>query len=283
VREVRIHGRGGQGGLTAARILANAALQEGKTAQAFPEFGPERRGAPVRSYLRVDERPIQLRTSVEAPDSVIVMDATLLARPETLAGMKPHGLVIVNTPTRPNVSARVPLQIAWVDATAIANHLLGRPIPSTAMLGAWCRTDATLDLKTVETAVREWFVHRSAEENVRAMHQAWERVQIEEQPPSRHAPDVKGGDTYAFIEDYPTVATATPVRGGSGQTGSWRVSDPKVDQGRCVRCGRCVTLCPEGVIALVESGVQIDLSYCKGCGICIEECPVDAIAFEGEL
>lgn len=283
MREIRIHGRGGQGGLTAARILADAALKEGKTAQAFPEFGPERRGAPVRSYLRIDAQPIQLRTSVESPDVVIVMDVSLLTRPETLAGIKPHGLIIVNTPSRPNVSARVPLRVAWVDAMEIANRLLGRPIPSTAMLGAWCRTDGTLSREVVETAVRDWFRNKNAEGNVKAVHEAWESVQIAEQSPSRKETLGEGArDAYAFLEDYPKVAIATPVQGASGRTGSWRVSDPKVDQERCVRCGRCVTFCPEGVITMEESGPQIDLTYCKGCGICVVECPVDAIEFEEE-
>ena len=284
MRDIRIHGRGGQGGLTAARILADAALKEGKPAQAFPEFGPERRGAPVRSYLRIDDQPIQLRTSVESPDVVIVMDVSLLTRPETLAGIKPGGLLIINAPSRPVVLTKVPLHVAWVDAMGIANRLLGRPIPSTAMLGAWCRADGTLSREVVETSVRDWFQNKNAEGNVMAVCEAWESMQIAEQPPSRKATQKERTRVvYAYLDEYPKVAIATPIQGASGRTGSWRVSDPKVDQERCIRCGRCATFCPEGVSTMEEVGPQIDLTYCKGCGICVVECPVDAIDFEEEI
>ncbi|MEN6369086.1 MAG: 2-oxoacid:acceptor oxidoreductase family protein [Thermotogota bacterium] len=277
MKEVRIHGRGGQGGLTAARIVANAMLKDGKNAQAFPEFGPERRGAPVRSYLRVDDRPILLRTPVTAPDVVVVMDATLLERRDTVLGIKPGGLLLVNAPECPKVAVSVAVRIAWVDAMGISASLFGKQIPNTAMLGAWCRVDGIVGQAAMETAIREWFPAKHAEKNVEAARRAWDSVQVADLAASATAETVKGQTAFAYLDDYPIVATALPGEGGAGRTGSWRVTDPVVDPKRCVRCGRCVTACPEGVIVLTEDGVTIDLTYCKGCGICALECPVKAI------
>ncbi|MDD4903668.1 MAG: 2-oxoacid:acceptor oxidoreductase family protein [Candidatus Bipolaricaulis sp.] len=277
MREVRIHGRGGQGGLTAARIVANAMLKDGKNAQAFPEFGPERRGAPVRSYLRIDDQPILLRTPVTAPDTVVVMDATLLERRDTVLGIKPGGLLLVNAPERPPVVVSVPVRMAWVDAMRISASLFGKQIPNTAMLGAWCRVDGIVGQAAIEAAIREWFPAKHAEKNIEAARRAWDAVEVAELEASSASDTAKGSSAFAFLDDYPIIATAFPGEGGAGRTGSWRISDPVVDAQRCVRCGRCVTACPEGVVAMTEDGVTIDLTYCKGCGICAVECPVQAI------
>lgn len=263
--------------MTAARIVANAMLKDGKNAQAFPEFGPERRGAPVRSYLRIDDRPILLRTPVTAPDVVVVMDATLLERGDTVLGIKQGGLLLVNAPECPKVAVSVAVRIAWVDAMAISASLFGKQIPNTAVLGAWCRVDGIVGQAAMETAIREWFPAKYAEKNVEAARRAWDSVQVADLAASAAADTGKGKSAFACLDDYPIVATAFPGEGGAGRTGSWRVTDPAVDSERCVRCGRCVTACPEGVIALTENGATIDLTYCKGCGICALECPVKAI------
>ena len=281
MKEVRIHGRGGQGGLTAARIVANAVLKMGKNAQAFPEFGPERRGSPVCSYLRIDDQPILLRTPVAAPDAVIVMDETLLERRETVAGIKPGGLLLVNSPACPTDAVNVPLRLAWVDAMEISAGLFGRQIPNTAMLGAWCKVDGSVSQEAIESAIHEWFPEKYADKNVQAARRAWEAVQVADRsPPTEADLDAPESGLYAYLDDYPIVSIAVPARGGAGQTGGWRVANPVVDHERCIRCGRCIAVCPEGVMALEDGELRIDLVYCKGCGICAVECPVDAIDFE---
>ena len=283
MKELRIHGRGGQGGLTAARIIANAVLKDGMHAQAFPEFGPERRGAPVRSYLRIDEEPILLRTPIAMPDAVVVLDATLLDRPDTVAGIKPGGLLLINAPTRPALSLPVATRLAWVDAMGISAELFGRQIPNTAMLGAWCKADGTVSMEALEAIIGAWFPAKHAGKNVEAARRAWESVQIVDAPASAEpTAGERENMGYVYLDDYPIVATSRPIDGNAGQTGSWRVSDPVVDRELCVRCGRCVSVCPEGVMVLDGDGLRIDLTYCKGCGICAMECPVDAIAFEEE-
>lgn len=281
MKEIRIHCRGGQGGMTAARILANAALKEGKVAQAFPEFGPERRGAPVRSYIRIDDRYIWLRTPVEFPDVVMVFEETLLTDGHALSGIKPEGLLLINAPTPPSLAWPSPLRVAWVDASGIAQKFLGCPIPNTAMLGALCRVEELLSLDVVEGAVLEWFKDGHAEENAKALRASWEKVElIEREPSPEGAVTQRPRSRYAFLDEYPKVAIAQPVVGVAGRTGAWRVGQPVVEGAHCVRCGSCVTLCPDGVITMQEEGPVIDLDYCKGCGICVEECPVDAISFE---
>ena len=284
MREIRIHCRGGQGGLTAARILANAALKEGKIAQAFPEFGPERRGAPVRSYLRLDDEVIWLRTPVQTPDLVMVLDASLLSARGTLAGIKPGGVLLVNSPNPPRLSVSPNLRVAWVDASRIAHRLIGRSIPNTAMLGAFCKMEDTLSLHGVEEAVCDWFEERHAEENVAAARAAWEEVETVKVPP-KFAGTVAHLDErcHAFLTQYPRVAISRPKEGHAGRTGTWRIKRPVVDESLCRQCGVCIDLCPDGVIETKERGVFIDLDYCKGCGICVEECRFNAISFEEEL
>src|SRR5574341_372979 len=119
--EVRIHGRGGQGGVIASKVLAEALFREGWDVQAFPAFGVERRGAPVAAFVRADLKPIRLRCQVERPDALIILDPTLLDDPATLTGLKPEGWVVVNTELDPS-ALPIPLafRVAAVDATGIA-------------------------------------------------------------------------------------------------------------------------------------------------------------------
>jgi len=269
--------------LTAARILANAALKEGKIAQAFPEFGPERRGAPVRSYLRLDDEIIRLRTPVHTPDLVMILDESLLSAQETLWGIKPGGVLLVNSPSLPKFTSPSNLHIACVDASRIAQRLIGRPIPNTAMLGAFCKVDGTLSLSGVEDAVRDWFKEKHAKENVAAARAAWEEVETTEVPAAPAGTVAQPGEhRYAFLNQYPKLSISRPTEGCAGRTGNWRIEQPVVDEARCRQCGLCVDFCPDGVIEMKEAGILIDLDYCKGCGICVEECPVNAISFKEE-
>lgn len=157
--EVRLHGRGGQGAVTSAELIAEAAINEGKYAQAFPSFGPERRGAPVRAFIRIDAEPIRLRNEVEEPDVVVVLDPTLTSVVNVAEGLKKDGIVIVNTSKSAeevkkeyNIQARV----ATVNATKIATEILGRPIANTTMIGALVKTTNIINIETLKAA----FGHR---------------------------------------------------------------------------------------------------------------------------
>jgi pyruvate ferredoxin oxidoreductase gamma subunit len=133
--EFRIHGRGGQGSVSAAYLLATAAFEAGFTCQAFPAFGAERRGAPVTAFVRIDEAPIHLRSQVHSPDFLIVQDPTLLHDPALISGLKKGGGMLVNS-TQPSddVAAEFGCRAICLAATGMAMEEIGRPIPNTALL-----------------------------------------------------------------------------------------------------------------------------------------------------
>ena len=139
MRELRIHGRGGQGAVIASKVLAVAIFREGRWVQSFPAFGVERRGAPVTAFLRVADTPIQLRCEIVAPDDLIVLDPTLLEAIDITTGLKPGGSILINSPLSPEAYAHIgPFRIATVDASALAlKYSLGsrtQPIVNTAIV-----------------------------------------------------------------------------------------------------------------------------------------------------
>jgi pyruvate ferredoxin oxidoreductase gamma subunit len=160
--EIRWHGRGGQGTKTAVLLLAQAAILEGRCAQGFPEYGPERMGAPMQGYNRIADRPIRRRGPIEEPGILVVLDPSLLKDPSLLQGARPGSLMIVNT-TRPaaQVAAELPelvedLRVHVVDATNIARAETGSPIPNSVMLGALVRLTNAAKLESVrETITRK--------------------------------------------------------------------------------------------------------------------------------
>jgi pyruvate ferredoxin oxidoreductase gamma subunit len=180
--EVRFHGRGGQGAVTSAELMALAAIDEGQYAQAFPSFGPERRGAPVVAFLRVSQTPIRIRSKVYEPDVVVVLDPTLLDIVDVAAGLKSKGLVIINTPKsfeqlRKDYGFKG--RLAAVDATKIALEEMKVPITNTTMLGALIRAAGLTRLDSMDNPLAGRF-GRIAERNKRAMQRAFDETQIKE-------------------------------------------------------------------------------------------------------
>jgi len=173
--EVRFHGRGGQGAVTAARLLAEAAFLEGKHCQAFPFFGAERRGAPVLAFTRVDSRPIRLRTQVYEPNHVVVLDPTLLDAVNVAAGLKRGGTIVLNAKAAPKGLVG---KIAVVDATGIASEHLGAPITNTAMLGAFAKATKLVSLDSVIKAIEGYFKGKLVEKNVMAVKAAYEKTAV---------------------------------------------------------------------------------------------------------
>jgi len=159
MKELRWHGRGGQGAVTSAELLAKAAITSGLYAQAFPLFGPERRGAPVLAFNRIDTDPIELNRQVYEPDTVVVLDATLLKTVQVAEGLKRDGVILLNTTRNPDYFADEfkDNRIATVDATKIALKHLGSNIVSTAMLGALAKATGIIDLTSIEHIVSEQF------------------------------------------------------------------------------------------------------------------------------
>ncbi|MBN1693627.1 MAG: pyruvate ferredoxin oxidoreductase subunit gamma [Dehalococcoidales bacterium] len=182
--EIRWHGRGGQGAVTTTEMLAQAAISEGKFAQAFPSFGPERRGAPVQAFNRIDSRePVRIRADITEPDYVVVLDPGLLEKVNVTSGLKKGGWVIVNTrKTAKEIQKefKIKYPVATVNASKIAREVLGVPIVNTSMLGAVVRITGVIDKKSVHAPLEKRF-GRLGERNIKAMETAFKQVAFEEQ------------------------------------------------------------------------------------------------------
>lgn len=181
--QVRIHGRGGQGAVTAAAMLSVAAFSEGRHAQAFPTFGSERTGAPVAAFCRIDEHPIRTREPVTDPDALIVQDVTLLHHVDLFAGLRPDAYLLLNTSRAPDelgidevVDKLDARRVATAPATDLARHHLGRPLPNATLLGAFAALTGVVSLDSVATAIRGRFPGATGEGNVAAATAAYEHV-----------------------------------------------------------------------------------------------------------
>ena len=177
MRELRIHGRGGQGSVTAAELIAFAAFEGGVYSQAFPAFGVERRGAPVQAFVRFSDEKIRLRSQVYEPDYIIVQDPTLIGDVDVFMGMRAGGIAIVNT-EKPDLDARVPegVKVYTIDATTIALEELGVPITNTTLMGAFAAATGEIQLESLEHALRNRFSGSMADKNVRAAERAYNLV-----------------------------------------------------------------------------------------------------------
>lgn len=175
MKEIRIHGRGGQGSVTAAEILAIAAFYEGKYSQAFPSFGVERRGAPVTAFARIGDSFIRTRCQIYEPDYVIVQDSTLIGIVDVTRGLKDDGAIIVNTEKSPEeLNLNTKARVYTIDATKIALEILKRPIVNTVMLGAFAGITKEFSLESLVKAVRKRLPPKIAEVNVKAVETAYE-------------------------------------------------------------------------------------------------------------
>ena len=176
--QVRIHGRGGQGVVTAAELLSVAAFDGGKHAQAFPSFGSERTGAPVVSFCRIDDKEIRVREPIAEPDALIIQDPTLLHQVALFDGLKPDGYVLINTKKTfaelGLAELELPGRRMTVPATDLAREHLGRPLPNAVLLGAFAAVTGVVAIDAVEAAIRDKFSGKAADGNVAAAHAAYD-------------------------------------------------------------------------------------------------------------
>ena len=186
--EIRWCGRGGQGAVTAAKMLAETALAEGKFIQAFPEFGLERMGAPVKSFTRISDKPISIHCQVTEPDVSVLLDPTLLDVVDITEGVKKNGIIIVNTKESPaELRRRLDLKdrkVYTVDASGISQKALGRNIPNTPMVAAVVKAAKILDIEGVIRSFQEEYSQKFKQEvikaNVEAMRMAYDEVKGED-------------------------------------------------------------------------------------------------------
>ena len=281
--EIRWHGRGGQGAVTSAELLALAAIGEGKFAQAFPSFGPERRGAPVLVFNRIsDAHPIRARVSVANPDIVVVLDPGLLQITDVTLGLKQDGTLVINSPkTLVDIKSELegPWKLAVVNATSIAREMLGVPIVNTTMLGALVKVTGIIELESLTEPLKERFGAR-AKGNIDACHRAYEESQVAElSSVVQKSHRVFQAEVLpSWRELLPGCVVADAGSAKQYRTGDWKSGHPVLNHQRCIKCGICYLFCPEGCIGQNEEGYfEANLFYCKGCGICARECWTEAI------
>jgi pyruvate ferredoxin oxidoreductase gamma subunit len=184
--QIRIHGRGGQGVVTAAEMLSIAAFEDGEHAQAFPTFGSERTGAPVTSFCRIDEKPIRVREPIAEPDALIVQDPTLLHQVKVFSGLSEDGYVLINTSRSLEdlglgefAEGFPPGRLLTAPASEIAAKQLHRPLPNTALCGAFAAMTGAVTLQAVVRAIAQKFSGEIADRNMLAADVAYEYVQHE--------------------------------------------------------------------------------------------------------
>ena len=260
--EIRLHGRGGQGAVTASRLLATAAFLEDKHSQSIPMYGTERRGAPVTAFVRIGEKDKMVRSLIHEPDYVVVLDSLLRKTVNITDGLKDDGMLILNSSVAPDeIELLKPYKVATVDATGIALETLGRPITNTAILGAFVKATGEIRLESIIDAVKQQWKGSLGELNVKAVEAAYEATEV---------------------GDPKIVAEVMGEKAPAGSKADWRTFRPVVDSEKCTGCQMCWVYCPEHCIDMVDDKSVIDYAYCKGCGICVEECPVGAIEIRSE-
>ncbi|MFR0354597.1 2-oxoacid:acceptor oxidoreductase family protein [Streptomyces sediminimaris] len=187
--QVRIHGRGGQGAVTAAELLSVAAFMEDRHAQAFPSFGSERTGAPVVAFCRIDDRPIRVREPVMRPDALVVQDPTLLHQVNVFEGLRPDGAVLINSPR--SVAelglAEYPGHALTVPATALAVRHFGRPVPNAVLLGGLAALTGCVGIDSLTAAVLERFPGDLGRANAAAAREAYDHVSTAQREERAHA------------------------------------------------------------------------------------------------
>jgi len=183
--EIRFHGRGGQGSVTGAEVLADAVFREGNWSQKIPVYGGERRGAPVMAFLRIDDKKITVNCGIETPDCIIVLDQQLPKITNVTRGLKEGGIAVLNDTALPeDVDLGVKLaKIATVDATGVSNELFGPrsiPITNTTMLAAFSKATGWVKLETLFEPIKERFGGRIGEANIKACKMGFERTKVKE-------------------------------------------------------------------------------------------------------
>jgi pyruvate ferredoxin oxidoreductase gamma subunit len=178
MKEIRVHARAGQGAITTATILANAAFEDGKYALSFPTFGAARMGAPMNAFVRIGDAPIRVRSQIYKPDYVLVQDPSLLRGYDVVAGLKPDGLAVINSTRKPSeLGLKTKAKVLTTPASRIAKEIMGRADRvNTALIGAFIAVTGELTMEAIEKAIYTRFSGKAAESNWKALIAAYDEV-----------------------------------------------------------------------------------------------------------
>ena len=283
--EIRWHARAGQGAVTAAKVVAETALSADQYMQAMPEYGPERMGAPIKAFTRISDEPIEIHNNIENPDVVIVLDETLLDVVDVTEGLKPDGVLIINTCSP---AADVKKALGLADTRA-------RRVPSTPPESRWTPSSATS--RTRRSSVRSSRSPASSTSRsfkgllAKNLGKKFGQEMIDANFAAVDA-GVRGGDRgmsevgrlrHRRVDERASSRAARPFpsRGNSDDyvTGGWRSERPYRDDEKCTQCLLCWVFCPDTSVLVEgrEGRTTSTYEHCKGCGICAHECPFDAI------
>ncbi len=297
MKQIIVLGRGGQGAVTSSQIIAIAAFKDGLHSQAFPNFGVERTGAPVKSYARIGKEPITVRELVYEADYAIMLDPTLAKN----FSEKVHKLLIINTNKKPEeLGIHTSAEIKCVDITSVALKIIGKPFVNIASLGAFAALTGEVTLKGIEEAIHQQMGSKGTmvEKNINAIREVyalaggknnwkiWELMFMakKEKVVAEKKEIVKSDSTKKTKEGIPLYKGAIIPEAGSSKkykTGEWRTYKPTIDLAKCIKCGKCWIVCPDTAISKrAEDGkFEINHDYCKGCLLCVKECPVKCIPY----
>ena len=269
--------------MLASELLAQAAFLDGKEPQSFPFFGVERRGSPVTAYARLDDKPIRVRTSITQPDIVVVLDPGLLKSIPVADGLRPGGLLLVNSRLPPaEVPAPPGARRATVDASRIAlAHGLGSktmPVVNTVVLGAFARATGLISIDALTAAIKK-YVPAKPEQNREGAIEGFGSVRVLDATSSPIPPAPKVPHPLPPLPEGPIASMPSSAL----HTSAWRTLTPVIHLEHCTKCNFCWKFCPDDAIGFDEKGFPvIHLDYCKGCGICAEECPPKTIEMLAE-
>jgi pyruvate ferredoxin oxidoreductase gamma subunit len=296
--EVIWHGRGGQGAFTAARLLgAVASFNEGLYSLAFPSFGPERRGAPMRAFTKADTSPIGDRSETKKAECVVYLDDTLFLE-SWEDELKPDGFVLLNTKQDFDDE-----KVTCIDASGIAEGILGRDIPNTVFVSLICEISDILSLNSAKRAIEGYMPEKLVKNNLKIVdYIADSKTAGEHSSRKKRASHSQNSPTYSLKANIdrpnciiPKLSSHVPQpeefshntcwQAGFLKTknSGWRTYRPVVDHTKCTGCLKCYMDCPDGCIFKIENRkVAVDYDFCKGCAICASSCKFDAIQLISE-
>lgn len=291
MKQIRMHGKGGQGVVTGGEILSNAYLIEGMYMAVMPSYGVERRGSDVTAFGRLSETPVRENALSYVPDYLIIFDPSQISKAKTYEGF-PEGGVIVACGTDPEQVLAMgvkPSKIVMVDGIRIAYEVTGNNLTNMIMCGAYAKAGLiSIDaaMKAIEENLPKNFVKTSVlgcqrgydeakvykydyKESSTAREPLWNTKVLECKKPEPCERESPWGN-YENVEDLIVLPT-----------GTWKVTRPVVDMDLCVKCGICATFCPTQCISKSADGYYFaNLNFCKGCGVCAHECPKKAISMK---
>ncbi len=303
--EIIIHGRGGQGAFTAAKLIGAAASYcENKSSLAFPSFGPERRGAPIKAFAKIDDSKIGDRSETKLADYVIYLDPTLVAQ-NFKAELKENGKVLINANSDDDLSFECDDEdVYFISASQVAKEVLGRDIPNTVFVAMIALMSDLFTIDDVKSAIKEYMPKKLVEKNITLVDEVASRrkeVLINRKPSSdqQHSKIEEKFINIAREENIKTpklqsrkiedeeFCHSTCWKAGWLITKNcgWRTTRPIVDEHKCRGCFKCYMACPDGCVFKIgdkKKVVAIDYDFCKGCGICAKECKFGAISMVEE-